>query len=680
VDADSSELSKQAEQIDQSLLGVTARLSTRTCPQCGLAVSVTQSACPVDGTQLDVQFVSGALLGGKYEFIQLTGRGGMGVIYKARHIVLNKIVAIKMLHSDLINERTLKRFKREARAASALSHPNIVAVNDFAVSEHGQPYLVMDYIEGATLEDKIRTEGLLDVSFTVEAILQICAGLSHAHKMGVLHRDIKPSNITIVEGPDGNFLLRILDFGIAQIIGGIEDGTMALTQTGDSVGSPLYMSPEQCAGKQVDTRSELWAVGCTMFECLTGLPPFIANGLANLIAKISNEECPSLKEASFGKDFPPALEAIVQKLLRKNPEERYQTVEELASDLRDFQAGKRRILVSNEEQILETKKQPDKFAVVVAGSSILAALIAVGLWVQSFTKSFPNVVSAVLPTKLQPLHNTASSISSSHADLKSALVKWVNDHPNATNINLGYWEISDPDLAPLVAETQCVSLNLPGNSIRGQGLKYLASMNQLVSLRLDKNEIYDPALSYLSRLSSLHKINLSNTNIQGSGLSYLSGLKLVSLDLSNTKISRAYLSSIAKLTALEELKVAGTAFDDQCIDLLTPLRKLKILDLNHTQISDAGVGRLVRCEELEEVSLSGDAVDDTSISYLGRLQKLAKLDISGTAISASGVKKLGLLKNLKVIYCLACSQDLMSAFAQLKRQLPECQVFFAKHR
>ena len=130
------------------------RPSTRRCPKCSLDVSVTQSSCPADGTPLDGVYDSGTILDGKYEFIQLIGSGGMGVIYKARQIVLNKIVAIKMLHSEAINERALKRFQREGKAASALSHSNIITVYDFSISSHNEPYLVMEYVEGQSLEEK----------------------------------------------------------------------------------------------------------------------------------------------------------------------------------------------------------------------------------------------------------------------------------------------------------------------------------------------------------------------------------------------------------------------------------------------------------------------------------------------------------------------------------------------
>ena len=605
----------------------------------------------------------------------------MGVIYKARQLALNKTVAIKMLHTELINDRALRRFRREGKAASVLSHPNIIAVHDFAISQHGQPYMVMDYVEGRTLEDRIQDEGGLEIDYTVDAMIQICEGLSHAHKNGVLHRDMKPSNVLIVDnGPDKPPTMLILDFGIAKIIEGADSHTASLTQTGDTLGSPLYMSPEQCNGAEIDKRTELYNLGCTMYECLTGLPPFVGSTLANIIVKISNEQPPAMKDASLGKDFPPALEAIVIKLLSKKPEDRYQTADELRTALVNFKNGIVEPSPPARLDVGKLVKAREKTSKTVVAISAVASVLAAGLvylTVHQFTakKALHPAAPVVAAAQSTNADGTASNTTAvKEMDIKTAVRNWVNKNPSASTVNLGYWEIADDDMAPLAEENNCLELALPGNSIKGYGLKFIEPMKMLNSLRIDKNDLGDDALSHLSEMTSLNKLNLQQTKVTGSGLAYLKKCPLAFLDLAHTKIAAATLAPLQDFPHLGNLNLDDTRFDNACVKYLMPLHDLKVLDLSHTQVSAAGIAELSKHDGITELWLTGAPVNDDCMKDLGRMKNLVQLDLSGTAVTAEGLKHLANSKTLTLVYCGGCKGDLISAFAEIKKHLPNCAL------
>lgn len=314
----------------------------RICPNCGLTLSIDITICPNDGTVLVPNSDSDQKLSNQYEFISEIGSGGMGVIYKARHIALNQTVAIKRLHNNRIDEVSVRRFQQEAKAVTALDHPSIVRVRDFGVSESGQPHMVLDFIEGDTLSKSIQKTAGLPVEESLDIFIQACDALEHAHSRGVLHRDLKPSNIMLVPRIAGAPLVKIVDFGIAKINHPeIESGIMNLTQTGEVFGSPLYMSPEQASGAKLDKRSDIYSFGCVMFETLTGTPPFVGGSSIETIFRQLNDKAPTLKEGSLGRDFPLELETIVAKALEKKPDDRFQSMAELKHQLISLKAGKK---------------------------------------------------------------------------------------------------------------------------------------------------------------------------------------------------------------------------------------------------------------------------------------------------------------------------------------------------
>ncbi|MBX9685702.1 MAG: serine/threonine protein kinase [Candidatus Obscuribacterales bacterium] len=312
---------------------------TQLCPKCKREYTADQVKCADDGSvlvPLSADPLIGKLFADKYEIISLLGEGGMSRVYKARHVLMKRLVALKVMHETANDELSRARFQREAEAASALSHPNVVTVYDFGLTQDGQPYFVMDCLVGQTLADLIHDRVFLELKFALEVFLQACDGLAHAQRKGVIHRDIKPSNIVIIDQKDGHELVKIVDFGIAKIVASEAEilKQQKITKPGEVFGSPAYMSPEQCRGKTLDARSDIYSFACLMYEALSGVPPLLGDSFVNTVVKQVNEKPKSFSELVPGR-VPVQLEAVIMKCLEKDPAARYASFSDLKQALLD---------------------------------------------------------------------------------------------------------------------------------------------------------------------------------------------------------------------------------------------------------------------------------------------------------------------------------------------------------
>jgi serine/threonine protein kinase len=277
----------------------------------------------------------GTILADKYEILSICGRGGMGLVYKAKQQLIDRIVAIKVLKADLLaDEQSVKRFQLEARAASRLKHPNVITVHDFGVVDAtGQPYLVMDFMEGESLADIIKRDGRLNVRRAIPIFMQACSALEHAHRQHVIHRDVKPSNIVLVRDEEQEDVVKVVDFGIAKLTAVAGQESMHLTKTGEVFGSPIYMSPEQCMGNPLDARSDIYSLGATMYESLVGFPPLVGKTLVDTMSKHINETPPSLRATWPELCVPESIERVIMKALEKNKDLRYDSMLEMKEAL-----------------------------------------------------------------------------------------------------------------------------------------------------------------------------------------------------------------------------------------------------------------------------------------------------------------------------------------------------------
>ena len=287
---------------------------------------------------LSAQLENGAIVGGVYRIIELIGQGGMGEVYMAEHQTLKKVCALKLIPPEKVTNNTWHRFEQEAKAVAKLEHINIVKVTDLGIHEGLRPYYAMEYVDGESLADLLARRGRLTLAEALPIFLQVCEGLDYAHRAGIIHRDLKPANIMVTNKRSENKIsVKVLDFGLAKIR--VEDQDyQSLTSVGDIFGSPYYMSPEQCSGEKVDNRSDIYSIGCALFEVLTGRPPFNGNLAAAVIFNHQEAHPPTL-ESVVGAGLPESMEIVMAKLLRKNPVERYQTCRELSVDLQRVGRG-----------------------------------------------------------------------------------------------------------------------------------------------------------------------------------------------------------------------------------------------------------------------------------------------------------------------------------------------------
>ena len=282
-------------------------------------------------------FQPGAVLAGKYRIERLLGEGGMGCVMLATHLQLDQQVALKFIHARHAESRpdAVARFFREARAAARIRSEHVARVMDVGVLEGGAPYLVMEYLEGQSLEGRIGKPPILLVPDIVDLAIQACEGLAEAHAAGVVHRDLKPANLFLVRKTDGSTCLKLLDFGISKLTPRASMPDDNVTNTRTLMGSPLYMSPEQLRSlKNVDRRTDMWSMGIILYELLGGRTPFVAETLPEICSLIMTEPPPLLHE--IAPTLPEGLRAVILRCLEKDPERRFSDAGGLAQALAPF--------------------------------------------------------------------------------------------------------------------------------------------------------------------------------------------------------------------------------------------------------------------------------------------------------------------------------------------------------
>lgn len=318
--------------------------------------------------QAEQHYHCGDVIGGSYQLLELIGQGGMGVVYRVKHLILEKQFALKLLAPNQINNQNWRRFELEGRSLAKLNHINIVAISNMGI-DNGCPYFVMDLLTGISLAEQIKNCGPLSEKENLDVYLQVCAGLSCAHRNGIIHRDIKPGNIMLLPSAKG-FLVKIVDFGLVRLQSTGSATSQALTASGEVFGSPYYMSPEQTVGEEIDARSDIYSLGCSLFESLTGQVPFAGASAIQTLMMHQEAEAPmpskallsghtALAHTSSGQSssghtssdhaqssevanrkISQAFDEVVARCLQKDAKLRYQSADQLAIDLQRIVDGK----------------------------------------------------------------------------------------------------------------------------------------------------------------------------------------------------------------------------------------------------------------------------------------------------------------------------------------------------
>ena len=298
----------------------------------------------------------GDVVAEKYEVERVLAAGGMGVVVAAQHRTLRRRVALKFLLPDLCQHHEIvARFLREAQAMTAIQNEHVARVLDVGTSADGSPYMVMEYLEGEDLSRMLERQGRLSVGDAVEYVLQAMEALAEAHVHGFVHRDLKPSNLFITQRPDGSPLVKVLDFGISKVLAE-NNASTTLTQAHGMLGSPLYMAPEQIrSSKTVDVRSDIWTLGIILHELVAGRPPFEADSVPAVLAAIMADDPPPLHTVQH--DVPTEFSEVILRCLRRNREERFETVADLALALTPFASREARLSIERIERVIAHRKR-----------------------------------------------------------------------------------------------------------------------------------------------------------------------------------------------------------------------------------------------------------------------------------------------------------------------------------
>ncbi len=660
----------------------------------------------------------------KYEFIASIGAGGAGVIYKAKQLPIGRLVAIKMIHSHLMTPTAVKRFQQEATTVGTLSHPNIIAVYDFGVSEGDQPFMVMDYIDGTPLSKVLDDLGALPVKMAISIAMQLCDGLAHAHARNILHRDLKPSNIMMVPletgGPD---LVKILDFGLAKMIYGADDeeGKDQITKTGETVGTPAFMSPEQVMGKTLDRRTDIYSLGCVLYQCLTARPPFVGKTRMETMLQQLNQAPSPINGAGEEPAVDPQVEEIVLKLLEKNPDDRFQTMMDVKEALEGLYQGAGSAIYNRTKQSANTNMTPvsiesDSEPNISKSNLSIETKVSTSASPRTIFSSTTVFLFAVLMLigiatgmvfLFQNLlrsadENPEQSAAQKTREAKVASVKRGGDHlPKDKNLDDMTFEgiVSDPRaeeassrLCPEITDDALVCLDgktrirvidlSNARSITDKGVRHLSGLN-VSQLSLDSTGVGDGIGDTLVSLrdsnghSSIQELDLSATGVTNAILPSFNELKnLKELNVSSTSLADDAATSLATLK-LRKLDVGDTKLGDKAAKTIGTIDSLVTLDLSNTKVSNNGIKSLANLNKLEQLNLSNTKVSDEAAPILAKLPKLAVLNLSNTRITAQcfpSLKSSDSIGFINISKCKAISPQQAVEFEHEMDQLKAVRV------
>jgi len=305
------------------------------CHLCKRVFADDLNNCPDDGDKLLVSLRCTPLLEGRYQLERRLGDGGMGIVYKAHHSYLKTVHAIKVILPDLVGHDPMfgTRFRQEAMIAAAIRHQNIVLVTDFGVAQDILPFLVMEFIQGRSLQDIFNKKGTIAPEIALQLISAIAAGVGAAHRQGFIHRDLKPLNIMLADDRPIAEAVKILDFGLAKMKTGEMLGSFVQAQTSGLMGSPLYMAPEQWSEEELDNRADIYSLGIILYQMLAGDVPFKGSSMPTIMQGHLMKEPPPFSQ--LGVRIPETVENVVRRALEKHPRDRFATVEDFVSALRD---------------------------------------------------------------------------------------------------------------------------------------------------------------------------------------------------------------------------------------------------------------------------------------------------------------------------------------------------------
>jgi len=632
----------------------------------------------------------------RYQVLGLLGQGGMGSVFHIRNLESSQEFALKVLarQSDVT---TWRRFDNEAKAAGRLSHPNLIKVHESGLLPDGQAFFIMELVKGETLADLIKKSGRLPLQSVIKIFIQVGFALSYAHENGVIHRDLKPSNIMIAKEEGGSLIsaVKVVDLGIAKLTGIDEFNQQTLTKTGEIFGSPLYMSPEQCMGIPVDTRTDLYSFGCSMYEALTGAPPLIGENALSTMMKHQLEKPLTLKEASLGIVYPQEIERLVARLLEKEPDKRFPNAQLLTHDLVHLdqllsEGGYPDECSSNEKGPRPVARRAQ--AKAFSFPNAVVVIFAVGAFILGFAtnrilnapapehtpvekrSSLDNSLTSPKREELEPSveapdkafsHISADGknrifefpiagryevgrISDGTSNIMHARGRFVFPKESLVIFELNPRYMQNPDTLERFADDDITNLSLVDEMQSNPSvLSALPRFTRLRSLKIAMSTD-DGAFHYIDEVPNLTELIISHTNFKG--------------------------SSIAKMKRWSQLKLLCCNSIPEIESIVEKLPNSRITDLriadNDLKVDD--LKQIARMKNLETLSIGGNkSVNDDTIKLLTPLSNLTTLYVIGCQVSAKSAETL---KSFKKLRYLEVSIADPAEFLAMKRQLEHVEI------
>jgi serine/threonine protein kinase len=593
----------------------------------------------------------------RYAILSRLGEGGIGVVYKAFDPNLNKIVAIKVLNTGTLRADQHVRFQNEARALAELKHTAIPEIYNFSISEDGAPYMVMEFIEGKSLSQLLSEQKKLSVDNALAIAKQVCNALQSAHSMGIFHRDVTPSNIIIdVEGE-----VKLVDFGLVKFEKYLDQYQ---TKTGKVIGSPAYMSPEQIRTLPIDGRTDIYSMGCVLFEMLSGRTPYSAESAMEMVSSHLSSEIPTLPEdQSIDQLTLSKLQKIIYRCLAKAPDDRFQKMGELESALEELSRAETKPLF-----IDTTTNTKRPLPILAIGLILFAVFFGVTTWLlQQNREAQP--VSTTKPIKkdhplttLEPIGEKLSkqirpffitsgrkAAMASKDDLKDEDFAWLRKHPESDKIHI-------------------VRVNY--SRVTGSGLRDLNGMN-LEKLKLISPCLQSESLHYLRQFPEMRELSIGGTNLnvaaykEIASLKNLSLLKLMEMDIPDKALP--LLAPLEDLSALFIVSNASTKRFHADYKSLPSLHRLTQLEIKSFDFSNKDLVYVSKMKNLTHLALENMDIDDSNLELLQTLPELQIVNLSNTNIKAKGLDAIGKIKKLAILIIRGC------------KNLSEARIIAFKH-
>lgn len=642
----------------------------------------------------------GDIVGGAYVLKSLLGQGGMGYVFLAEHNLIKRDYALKIIRPDKMDDFSWQRFEIEGRIIAKLDHPNIVKIYNMGVDQGKCPYYVMDLLRGRALSSYIDDDDGLTFEQCLDIFRQVAEGLAYAHKKGIVHRDVKPANIIVLkdDNSEDSFQGKVVDFGLAKVINSVAG--QAITAKGQVFGSPHYMSPEQCQGQAVDHRSDIYSLGCSLFESIAGVPPFIGANAIEIMMMHTETAMPKLADR-FSEGPAIAVDSLIAKMTAKEPGNRYQSMDEVAAAIARLQKRAPLLSLNLPERENSDRATRETDSSLVQSSSLLSRVGSKWLIAGSILV-FVSFIAAGTYFYLTSI-NVQPKVVAPPSDL-AAILKFgpIQSHPLGVS---GYREIVFPAIAigsvvdsgstkprPAIGPVQVktsgsVALLLDENEValtyeapqvleqigrdEFQGL-YLKAKNSLA--KIEGIDGHGPALDF-NGLSRSERIANSQKQLIGilkivAGWRQLTSLtldgftakkrvfelidglpQLRALTLKRANFSAKDLTSCQLLNKLTSFSIEEPfdSFVDPLLLRLSQCGELTGLELDSVDFSPESLRQLRRCPKLITLNLNKTDISDEVIKIISQWKNLSTFRSEGKRLSESQIASLSKCKNLRVI-------------------------------